>query len=90
MCLHAYACGCLAQADGPVIPFATILTLTLGGSRAYWFLSLLNMASWWLQGLSLSVCAVKALSPSKTDLCLDAMGLYSSQRPYPSGILSST
>lgn len=74
VCLQAYAYGCLAQTDGPVIPIATILSLTLGGSReAVWeglacgLLSLLNMASWWLQGPSVNVCTGEALPPSEID-----------------------
>lgn len=91
MLAHA-AHVCLGQADGPVIARLTILTSTLGGSReAVWGgLSLLSMASWWLQGPSFNVCPVPRGPASLQDWPFaSVMVVYSSWSLCPGGILSN-
>lgn len=50
-----------------------------------------GLASWWLQGPSLSVCFMlaKPCLPQGLALCLGVMGFYSNQRPWPGGTLST-
>lgn len=82
--LHACACGCLARANGRVIPTATILTPTTGGSRetAWEGLACCFPCSTWLPGgCRAPVCAGEVCFSQGLTFFPGFMGLHSSQRP---------
>lgn len=98
-CARLGACVHAGSGDGPVVPRATIITLTRVASRkAAWGglaclrpLPLLSTASWWLRGPSRCLLrASEALPPSGPLAWLGAREPHSSQRPRPGGILSGT